>query len=304
MNNPWQFPEGYPDSVPVNPSFEAKLQFLAKFMMDPCDAPLTVYLELGAPHFGNIIFGLTAPQAIDIAQNIHQPKTLGGCRRKRGGRRGGKPIRGIPSLDDLVADKVNDSRSKPRQTVGGRKAWLYAGAGLLQRAAFQWYAATLAFDEVYNWLSAVQATGFCQAAENGKGRWLNASYKALSNLDGATLPWLGDATSKGPGYTALSGVGNSREPQAVACGGTLTAIGPDAWSGTFNLIGQSGGENHVLDSHGMTLQVGESTTFAMSGRNNGPGLNFIQIEATGGGFNFTEGSFLSLGIGGPNVKGF
>ena len=301
---PWEFPSGYNPNPQLDRNFFGKLNFIARFIVDPCDAPFSVYMELGQPHFGNIVMGMLLPDPLDIAQNIHQPKTLGGCRgKRRGGRRPGRR-RGIPSLDDMVADRVREFGGSRQRPISGTKAAFIAAGSLIQRAAWQWYVALLTVDQVYQWLSAVQSTQFCQASQFGKARFQGGNYAFTGVPNRVIAPQLGTLTTKGPGFGNISSVGNLDHRMAVSASGTIENRDNPITMVTVELTTGSGLNLEVLDSESFMLGPRASEGYNLSGSTENPTSASVRVTSTATRVIYRNSLFQGVGIGGLNVRGY
>lgn len=244
------------------PGFIAKMNFIVDMIIDPCDAPLMVWLELAVEPAGFLALGLVAVDPLDIVKNIHQPRNLASCRKARarpGGRRGG---RSWIDFDELVADMVKGERKSSPIAWDGKRAMFLAAAGLIERAAWYWYVADLVTDAAYYWMSAVYKTEYCAAKAAGRARCENGYYAAIGAGDDNTVPLWGTYKQSEPGWVNLGGTGNRENPFDVAMTGTVRNYSTD----TPNVVDLRmevlfGGSWKTVQTKLMFLQPQESESF-------------------------------------------
>lgn len=191
-----------------SPNLLQKLNFIVDFIIDPCDAPLMVYLELAVEPAGQLALGLVGLDPVDIVKNIHQPKNLKACRKARarpGGRRAGKSW---IDFDELVADMVKGEKKLPPLQWDGKKATFLGFAGAVERLAWNWYVASLVTDSVYDWMSAVYQTKYCAAKAGGRAKSYGGFHAHLSPAQDLIVPLGGIHQQTDPGWVNLGGNGN------------------------------------------------------------------------------------------------
>ncbi len=168
--------------MPKAPGFIDKVNYIVDFWMNPCDAPLLVYLELAkAPAQDALItwfsFGLD-----DVVRGYLRPtKALGksgflgssgrrGKGKKKGHRFGGGGIgnaaRAVPGIGDDVGNWLG-KRLPGAQELAGRAAsqgeqFFWAIDMQIQRGLLALLVADIAVDFLYDWATALDETIFCQ----------------------------------------------------------------------------------------------------------------------------------------------
>lgn len=301
---PYKWPQNIQDSGEPTPGFLGKLNFIAKFLINPCDAPLSLYLELANEPAGNIVVGLTTLDPLDISKNIHQPKTLGGCRKKRKRFNRARSRIGLPAMDEMVADAVKSQRRTKPEVWKGKKALFLLGAGALERAAFNWYVADLITDNVYSWLSAIQSTRYCQAKEGGWVKWSGSFYNNIASWQGTTLPWIGFQANEWPGYVSIGGIHNAENGMDVVAGGKIRSTDQNGLSISIQLMENSGGGSKILDSEQIIIGPYQTDQWLLSGRMPRKGFCYIRCTSSGGSSFFHGGYFHGCGFGNGVSGGF
>lgn len=102
--------------------FQTGLAGIKRIFANPCDTPLTIYLELAAPAAGRLVIGLVSFGMTDLIRAYFRPRGLRGGRHMGRGRRGRRGGGGIPDSAELVAKLIPGyGAAKARVTTDGVK---------------------------------------------------------------------------------------------------------------------------------------------------------------------------------------
>lgn len=159
--------------MPAPPNPIEKINFIIKFLVDPCDAPLTVYARWAWPALLDLLLDYFTFQPDEII--IQSFRTRTAPLRQRSGRKGGRGSKASRSrfrkkLGQIVDFDPNEQLGK-KLGKATKLAWRAKGPtsalwllhGILQRLFFYLFLAELLTDFFYNWFSLMTAHGYCQA---------------------------------------------------------------------------------------------------------------------------------------------
>jgi len=154
-----------------------KIEFIVSMLMDPCDAPITVWLQMMWKPLGKL---LLAWYSIDLSQVLTaylrpywRIERTRSWRHYGGGGRGNRPGKGKGRFNPLSWD--------PNEFIGkGLHGWeeiegfraipgeitFWAIEGVIERILFFWMVLDLGTDFLYEWTSSVAATRYCAASRD------------------------------------------------------------------------------------------------------------------------------------------
>ncbi len=209
-----------------------KLNFIWKMIIDPCDAPLTVWAWTFWPAFGHLVLGILALDVKQMFRSYLKPQFRAGKARglahwhggEKGKRKGGKGGRfRFPDFD------YNDWLGKDllgTNKYGGFAAFpgeleIWSIVDVFERLAFYFMVFDFGVGFFYEWASAVAQTKYCHARDDAV---LLASapgypllgifgWDAVGILDAQKMRKVrffngfGASLEFGPGQAAISAVG-------------------------------------------------------------------------------------------------
>ncbi len=155
------------------PGIIDRVNYVVRFLEDPCDAPWMVYIETAIPPAGRLLLAWFSFGLDDVLRGFFRPKGLRSGRHGRRGRRGGvrpgrltRLARNIPGLGDDVGNFIGKrlpgaERARGRQVSQGVKS-LWIIDNRLQRLLLWWFVADIVSTFLYEWASALQRSEFCQ----------------------------------------------------------------------------------------------------------------------------------------------
>jgi len=170
-------PNGVPQTRPNPPGIEEKVDYIVSQLIDPCDAPLTVWIEKLWPALGRLILAWYVVDLKNIFTAYLRPgawllesrssRHMGGKKGKRGGGAWtviGKVIAFDPSefLGRHLAG-ADELRARP---LPPGASWLWILEGVIERFLFYCMVVDLATDFAYEWISGVMETRYCQARDD------------------------------------------------------------------------------------------------------------------------------------------
>lgn len=155
-----------------------RLNFIWKNIIDPCDAPITIWLWAFWPAFWKLVLQW---YTIDITQILiaylrpgfrafgaRSKKHWGsGTRGKRGGSKWTKlnPINFDPN--DFIGGELLGWDEIPGKGPFPGELWFWTIEGLIERVQFYWMVMDLGTEFLYDWMSAVANTSYCHARDDG-----------------------------------------------------------------------------------------------------------------------------------------
>jgi len=165
-------------ATPPAPGFFKKVNYIVDFVIDPCHAPILVYIELARAPFGKLVLAWLTFGWDDVLRGYLRPtKAMRGARTFRRGKRpkgwGRIPgyLRKIPGIGDDVGNwigkKIPGSKELQGRSVGQGQKFFWAADGLAQRFLLWWLIVDILSDFAYEWATLVDATEFCQARTDG-----------------------------------------------------------------------------------------------------------------------------------------
>lgn len=152
-----------------------KINYIIDFLMDPCDAPLTVYLRMAWPAFVKLVIAYYALDLIQIFTGWIRPskalKMYRGAPHRSGHGKRGKSKTWLRRLGkwssfdpwDELGRRLPFGKDLGGRQVSPRVAGLWVLYGIEQRFAYYMFMYTLFEDFFYDWFSGVARTEYCAA---------------------------------------------------------------------------------------------------------------------------------------------
>jgi len=162
-----------------------KVNYIVRFLVNPCTAPVVVYVELAAVPLGDAIITWFTFGLLDVVRGAVRPneanrkrprrgKGKGGGKGKNGGRtrfsgRGG--WRNMPGLGDDTGGWLGKQLPGAKQFKGRktnqleRFLWMVDDVG--QRALFAIMVGSIITDGLYDWFSLLDESLYCQQRDAG-----------------------------------------------------------------------------------------------------------------------------------------
>lgn len=263
-------PNFIPQTRPVPHEIEDRIDFVVQWLIDPCDAPITVWLEKFWPAFGELVLEWYAFDLLNMFKAFLKPNLYaieGRSSRHWGKGEKGKRkgwtnwIRLTVSFDpsEWLGNNVWGAEELRARQIPPLAGYLWIFEGLIER--FLWYCMVLdlvtAF--AYRWMSAVVETRYCQAADDPVFLGSIASTPLLAIFGMDTLGiWQPDKMRNLSFYNGF-GVGGNQG------GGTAS------WSGTVSQPSDAPGVRHLVCR--CTVQAGPSAgRFVETSYTFGPGV--------------------------------
>ena len=279
----------FPFPKPNIPDPEHRLPFIWKQFIDPCDAPVTVWLEALWPAFLDALIAWYSVDLVQILRSAFKPPLMGW--RVRSTRHGGHSSRQRPhglkrrwkdiitfDPNDWVGHQLNPYFEEEMITLLPGEIEFWMGFELIVMFEFYMQVFDLSTAFLYEWTSGVAKTKYCQARDDAV---LVASapgypllgifgWDAVGTLDVVKMRNIdffngfGVSQNVGPGVVSMS---FSYENHGGAPGGPwiearMTCLnGPRAGSYAFRRIsseaGGSGTEGVTYDMSAGEIWIGE-----------------------------------------------
>ena len=188
------------------PGFFEQINYIAKFVSNPCDAPWTVYMELFFPALGKALLVILSFGMDDVMRGYFRPKGVRGPWHRRKGRKGKARFRGIPEIGNAIGAAVPGGETIRGRSVSQGVKYMWMVDGVLQRLLFWWLIIDVVVEGLYQWTSMINKTEFCKA------QFGNAM--AAHGTGGSALPIFGwhallfpnvDYTRGGTGWNVSTG---------------------------------------------------------------------------------------------------
>jgi hypothetical protein len=168
----------------------ARLNFVWRQIIDPCDAPFTVWIWCFWPAFKKLLIAWFALDLKQIFRTMLRPKYralsvrsrrhLGGGEKGKRGR--GKRIKLNPfSYDpnDVIGGTLNPYDGHPGFGPAPGELWFWSALEIFERVAYYWMVLDLGTDFLYNWASGVSETKYCHARDDAVLTASNPGYPLL-----------------------------------------------------------------------------------------------------------------------------
>lgn len=141
---------------------EQRLNLIVDFFIDPCDAPVNVYIETLLPPLGEFALAWFTVSPQELAENYLKPNSASTCSKRKGRRRKGRRLPIINGADEVIADKLPGRGMLAARNSGFLTNTLFAANELVDRPLYWIMLFDLTEDLLYNWASGMIRTGFCQ----------------------------------------------------------------------------------------------------------------------------------------------
>lgn len=154
-----------------------RLNFVWKQLMDPCDAPITVWAWAFWPAFKHLVLAWYAIDIKQIVRTAVRPKFrafslrgrshFGGREKgKRPGGKGGKfnPLEFDPS--GWIGDQLNPYDEWPGFGPAPGELWVWSIIDIFERVAYYWMVLDLGSEFLYEWASGVASSSYCHARDD------------------------------------------------------------------------------------------------------------------------------------------
>jgi hypothetical protein len=177
FGNPYTKPEIRPDRAPA-PGYLDKVNYIIDFWMEPCEAPLLVYLELAREPAGEAVLTWFDFDLFDILRGWLRP--VHGIYGRPTKRRGKRPrpkgklgwlLSRIPRLTEDIGNwigkQIPGAESNKARKISQGVKFLWIVDGFLQRGFLYWLIADITIDFAYQWATAMNESIWCQATRDG-----------------------------------------------------------------------------------------------------------------------------------------
>lgn len=269
--------------MPKPPGIIDKINYVIKYVENPCDAPWTIYFETIGPALGEAIIALLSFGMGDVFRGYFRPRNLRSFRHGRKGKKGRFRGKGIPEIGNALGKKL------PGATVasglsfhqGVKNIWLIDLG--LQRVLWWWLVADITVDFFYHWTSLINQSEFC-SRQNAVGMAHSGSGGAFLGL----LQWTAillptQLWSRGAVSWNVSTGSIPAGKYQLALGLTVknTGTGPEVFE--IGIFFDPLGNNPIAKSGPQTIAVGEEMEFVASTEFNGP-VTFTVLGKLNSGF--------------------
>lgn len=188
MSNPWW--DVRPTISNIADEQDRKIQFIWKQIIDPCDAPITVWIWLMWAPFKKLILQWYAVDVLQIYTAYLRPNFApyrprsrrhwgGGKKKKRpkGSRRRINPVAFDPN--EFIGDTLMGFNELGGFRPYPGEMFIWTVEGVIERLLFYWMILDLGTDFLYEWTSAVAATKYCHARDDAVLRATSDGYPLL-----------------------------------------------------------------------------------------------------------------------------
>jgi hypothetical protein len=137
-----------------------KIGVVSDWLLNPCDAPLTLYIEKLPGALKDPVIMLLSFGFDDVARGALRPKGIYGKPHLRT-RRGPLTRPLLPELGEEIGKRIPGAEEIKGRTVTKGEKLLWLGDTLIQRVLYYLLIFDFVTDSAYNLVSAVRADGFC-----------------------------------------------------------------------------------------------------------------------------------------------
>lgn len=175
--------------MPKPPGIIDKVNYVVKFLEDPCVAPWTVYIELALPAVGHAAIAYATPTPSDVLRFYIKP---------RGARSQGKFLspaediapaeRGehlITDVNEFVGTHLPFADRLATSVVHDQIRWFWVIDGILERLLWYWLLVELVTDVLFDWTTAINQSEACSADLGG-----SALVRRTSQFFALGFEWL------------------------------------------------------------------------------------------------------------------
>lgn len=282
-----------------------KVNFIVRAIMDPCDAPLEVWLETLFPALLKFLWSYFQPSWLDILTAYARPSRAIG--KARGGRKGSHGKRGSRwkrinpfafDTSEFVGKNLAGFTDASSRSVSSGVIHLWTWFGFLERIFFWWFVISLIIDFFFNWFSQLYKTEYC--SEN-----LRAVVRTTGPTQGAIgiMNWFGGNWSevekiRGPitfNYAATT-IGAYEVLAMLAATATDVGLGTGGSEAGIRLRIVTGPQSGVRFTHSEVLPPHGSAGLAVSAKIKGPCTFVIEISAFAGAAVFTDKLYSCISV--------
>ena len=295
--------------MPRPPGMMDKINYVVKYVENPCDAPWTIYFETLLPALGKAVIAVLSFGMGDLFRGYFRPKGLRAKPRRGKGKKGRFKTAMMPEVGNVIGKKL------PGAEIAGRAVGGQDGAGKLVKAAlaFQhgtknlwiidlglqrllwwWLIIDITVDFFYHWTSLINQSEFCSKQ--------NATGIAVTGNGGAFLGLFGWAAILLPNILWQRGGVNwnvstlSLPPGLfqLALGLTVKNVDPTPLQFQIGMFFATPFDNPIVLSEVETIQPGEQRDFVAAIEWHGGGQVVIQGRTFGGNATGIEGAFTAM----------
>lgn len=164
-------------SRPNPPGLQEKIEFIWREIIDPCDAPISIWFECMWQPLWLMVLEWFAIDLWQILTTYARPNLFYGTTRigghgssNKGKKRGfwrdkfGKIL--SFDINDFIGNLLPFGEEIKEEHVSLGRARLWLIFGVIERVSFWWFVAELTTDFLYRWMSAVAESKYCQARDN------------------------------------------------------------------------------------------------------------------------------------------
>jgi len=269
-----------------------KINFIIKAIFDPCDAPLTIWIETAKPALLEAFLTYYLLDMTQILTTYLRPsKAIARARFRRKGGMGSKAGRkgkkgiisrviGIDPSDEIGKIIPGAEHVRGRRVTGG-VIHLWVVFGVIERINYFWFLISIIIDFFYNWWSGLAKTIYCQLQSSAVLVTINEHLPQLGAAGWAATP-LGDVMKiRGEIEVSFNNIALGAYPWNA----TITATVRNQWdtpaeSGIRFQSGPSEG-SAVLAETFVQLAPGAEASITLSYTGRGPAALSIRDRCTG-----------------------
>lgn len=164
-------------SKPRPKDWPEQMQFIWDFAMDPCDAPITVWIELFWPALRQFILNWFEISVFGVMVAFFRPRyplkggrAIGHYSRHKKRSRVPKKIQwqGILDFDpsEFIGHQLGGALGLPDRPVGLWQTRFWLIEGVIERVAFWYSVMELSTEFLYTWTSSMAETVYCRARDD------------------------------------------------------------------------------------------------------------------------------------------
>lgn len=146
----------------------SRINFIVRLVIDPCDAPIEVWLQTAFPALLKFLWSYFFPDWLNILTTYARPgKALAkkrGQRKGSRGKKGGRTKRLNPlsfSPDEYIGKNLPGFDDLNTRGISDGVMWLWTIFGVIERVLFFFFVIGLVLDFLFDWFSAIYQAGYC-----------------------------------------------------------------------------------------------------------------------------------------------
>lgn len=280
--------------MPKPPGLIDKVNYVIKYVENPCDAPWTIYFETILPALGEAIIALLTFGMGDVFRGYFRPRNLRSFRHGRKGKKGRFKRGLIPEIGNAFGKRLPGATAASALSFnqGVKNLWLIDLG--LQRLLWWWLVIDISVDFFYHWTSLINQSEFC-SKQNAIGIATTGAGGFFFGIVGWSAILLPNILWErgGVGWN-VSTLGLPPGLYQLALGLTVKNVGNNPIDFQIGMFFATPFDIPITLSDRETIQPGEEKEFVAAIEWHGGGQVVMQGRTFGGDASGIEGAFTAI----------